>query len=341
MASLVYASSSRSYGPRTMACPDTENFDAFLDRITEELHTEGADHHAAMDRLSDGLWWFRHEQSATWPDLVARALQHPLREIVREDPFTRHSFDQPRGYAGDAALLDYIYYDQSGVDLTRLTGRGREIYRRNRDAPAPRAVRERRDHLAYLIDRTAIRRPGARILAVACGHLREGLLSHALAASSLASRSGEGRPDAELSCHIEALDQDPRSLEEVMRCFRRGVTVRSDTIRSLLGAPVAGERHDLIYAAGLYDYLNDRTAARLTSRLFERLMPEGELVVANFVPDVADAGYMESYMGWRLLGRTLEQVHAFGAELPQSVITSSATYQLTTPDIAYLKVHRD
>lgn len=340
MTSLVHPAPSGSYAPRAMACPDTGNFDDFLDHIAEELNAEGVVHHAVMDRLSDGLWWFRHEQSATWPDLVTRALQHPLREIVHEDPFTRHSFDQPRGYAGDAALLDYIYYDQSGVDLTRLTGRGREIYRRNRDAPAPRAVRERRDHLAYLIDRTAIRRPGARILAVACGHLREGLLSHALAASSLAPSLGEGRPD-ELACHIEALDQDPRSLEEVMRCFRRGVTVRSDTIRSLLGAPVAGERYDLIYAAGLYDYLNDRTAARLTSRLFERLMPEGELVVANFVPDVADAGYMESYMGWRLLGRTLEQVHAFGAELPHSVITNSATYQLTTPDIAYLKVLRD
>ncbi len=324
-----------------MACPDTGDFDAFLDRITEELNAKGVDHHAVMDRLSDGLWWFRHEQSATWPDLVARSLQHPLREIVREDPFTRHSFDQPRGYAGDAALLDYIYYDQGGVDLTRLTPRGREIYRRNRDAPAPRAVRERRDHLAHLIDRTVMRNPGARILAVACGHLREGLQSHALAAASLAPRSSEGRSDAELPCHIEALDQDPRSLEEVARCFRRGVTVRPDTIRSLLGAPEAGERYDLIYAAGLFDYLNDRTAARLTARLFDRLRPDGELVVANFVPDVADAGYMESYMGWRLLGRTVEQVQAFGAELPHSVATSSATYQLTTPDIAYLKLRRD
>ena len=36
-------------------------------------------------------------------------LTHPLGELLHRDPFTRRGFDKPRGYAGDAVLIDYLY----------------------------------------------------------------------------------------------------------------------------------------------------------------------------------------------------------------------------------------
>src|SRR3954468_18697149 len=34
---------------------------------------------------------------------------HPMAKFVLEDPYSRRAHDKPRGYAGDAVMLDYIY----------------------------------------------------------------------------------------------------------------------------------------------------------------------------------------------------------------------------------------
>src|ERR1700739_1428470 len=37
---------------------------------------------------------------------------HSLHKRMLEDPFTRRAFEKPRGYVGDAVMLDYIYRPQ-------------------------------------------------------------------------------------------------------------------------------------------------------------------------------------------------------------------------------------
>jgi extracellular factor (EF) 3-hydroxypalmitic acid methyl ester biosynthesis protein len=63
----------------------------------------------AMDRLCCGLQaqWGSLTTEA-WAERVDACLRHPLRELVHQDPFTRRAFSKPKGYAGDAALLDYV-----------------------------------------------------------------------------------------------------------------------------------------------------------------------------------------------------------------------------------------
>jgi hypothetical protein len=41
---------------------------------------------------------------------------------------------------------------------------------------------------------------------------------------------------------------------------------------------------DLIYSAGLYDYLSADVALRLTAKLATMLKPEGRLLIANMLP---------------------------------------------------------
>ena len=62
-------------------------------------------------------------------------------------------------------------------------------------------------------------------------------------------------------------------------------------------------KFDLIYSAGLYDYLPDGLARRLTARLLQMLRPSGRLVIANFVPGGSGRGYMELFMDWTLVLR--------------------------------------
>lgn len=307
--------------------PWTDDRAVFLDRACEELQDCG-DLSPAMDRLSDGLWWFRRGDDAdAWSKWVeTHALKHPIRKLVHSDPFTRHSFEKPRGFAGDSGLIDLIYFDQGWANLRGQSDVGRRIFWRNRNAPAPRAVRERRDHCASLIDRTALRKLDARVLVVACGNLREALQSAAVMNGSL----GE----------LVAFDQDAAALQAVQRSLGLRVRCIQGSVRTIVTDNLNAGQFDLIYAAGLYDYLSRPLAARLTSKLFGLLNPEGELLVANFTKDVADLGYMESYMDWHLIYRSLDELLDLAHELPQAALESAALYQLQCPDIGYLKLNR-
>src|SRR5262249_41070129 len=103
---------------------------------------------------------------------------HPLKAVIHQDPITRRAFEKPRGYAGDAELIDLIYGQH---DMPRTSSVGAALYGHMFQAPAAQAVRARRDHLAERLDEIAMRIKRPRILSVACGHLREAQKSAAIA----------------------------------------------------------------------------------------------------------------------------------------------------------------
>jgi len=231
--------------------------------------------------------------------------RHPLHDLVQQDPFTRHSFERPRGYAGDAGLMDIIYGRTPVPENT--TPLGHTIYKFCMNAPMLQSVRARRVVLAAGLDAAVEKVEAPRALSVACGHLREAEFSDALA---------EGRLDT-----LVAFDQDECSLAEVRRsCAHLKVEAVADSVRDLLNGSVAFSPFDFIYSAGLYDYLLEPTARRLTARLFEMLRPGGTLLLANFLPDLRDAGYMEAFMRWPLVYRTPEQMDALAGDIPEAKI---------------------
>ena len=112
--------------------------------------------------------------------------------------------------------------------------------------------------------------------------------------AELSSALAEGRIGEFL-----ALDQDPQSLAHVQRELgEKGVQTVQSSVRAILAEKTGFENMNLIYAAGLYDYLSDRVAARLTRLMFDMLAPGGRLVIANFAPCLPEVGYMETFMAW-------------------------------------------
>ena len=143
-----------------------------------------------------------------WTKIVETCLAHPLRELLHQDPFTGRAFSKPRGYAGDAVLLDYVYGREEGWPVPEDTSDlGRMIFEYTSRSAACEGVRARRGFIADLLDRLVeeIRLP--HILSIAAGHLREAHLSSAVKRRKL------GR--------FVALDSDPESLKEVERCYGR------------------------------------------------------------------------------------------------------------------------
>ncbi len=278
----------------------------------------------ALGALYQGLLFLRRRwDREEWRRFcLETARSHPLSQLLMQCPYTRHSLERPRGYAGDADLIDYCYSERRADTLL-----GQAIYHFLHRQPGPRSVRERRRILAQEIDGVAERVQRPRVLSVACGHLREAKFARAVTEHRL----GE----------LIAFDQDTLSLEEVAR-QHAGDPVRPQcgTVRSILLGRTTFSELDLIYSAGLYDYLSESVASRLTRLLFGMLRPGGRLVVANFAPCTPDTGYLEAFMDWWLVYRDEPQMQALAHGIDPRQIAAQEMVRDSGRNVIYLSLTR-
>jgi len=311
--------------------------EAFEMQLTRSALNSRLDQWAVRLREVAGVWetidemnreltnWRFEAPGEMWREIVRDCREHPIAGLIHDDLFTSWSFRKPRGYPGDATLLDFIYqHDDARPLLQAVSARGQAIYAYARQVAACSGVRHRRDRLAARIDEICNTRDRARILSVACGHLREAGLSDAIATGRLET--------------LIALDQDQESLRTLADAHRgRKVDPRHVSVRQLLSGKFTESNFDLIYAAGLYDYLEDRVAERLTRVLFEKLRPGGKLLIANFLDTVPDAGYMETFMDWFLILRSPAQFRRVLKEIAREGVSAA---EFSDDAIIYLEVTR-
>jgi SAM-dependent methyltransferase len=204
---------------------------------------------------------------------------------------------------------------------------GRHLAQYQIAASTARAVRLRRDLLARIIDDVAMTQASPDILSIACGHLREAKLAEAVQARRI------GR--------FVALDHDPASLNVVATDLAPfGVEPVVGSVRTLLrGKPALGT-FDLVYAAGLFDYLSLKVAQRLLAVMFGLLKPQGRLVVTNAVPDLPEIGFMESFMDWALIYRTVPELAAMAAALPIPELADLRIYGEDQHAFLFLDIRR-
>lgn len=270
---------------------------ALILQIARQQFEYGRDPAEIIHRLAGTLHETRNKfHPSVWQELIPIAQNHPVSEYFLQDPFTRWSFTKPRGYSGDAQLLDFIYGHPSvESDIAKASPLGRALYDYTKDASSSVAVRERRDLLTQHVDDIAEKRGGdTEILTIAAGHLREANNSAALRQRRIK--------------RWVALDQDPISVGSITRDFAgSGVEAIDGSVRGILTKGHKLGQFDFVYAAGLYDYLAENVAVKLTQRCLEMLKPNGVFLFANFATDIKVDGYMETFMNWALLLRS--EVH--------------------------------
>lgn len=303
-----------------------------LDRTCHLLLESHAEHDrvgGAIDGLFQGLASQKSNSSDDeWDACIRHCRAHPLRELVHEDPFTSRAFKKPRGYAGDAELLDMIYGPEEQWPEPAASPLGTSIYRYTSAAPAAEGVRARRGFIADLVDRLAVETPGLSILAVAAGHLREASLSAAV------RRRRIGR--------FVALDADPISLQEVDRAYGAyGVETVVAPFSHLITGRAQPGKFDLVYSTGLFDYLSDSTGRRLVRTLFDMLKARGQLVVANFMPGIRDVGFMEAFMDWRLIYRTRRDMVEVTMEIDESEISDLTLFTEENRNIIFARLTKN
>lgn len=295
--------------------------DLLLDELCAAL-TSGEGVEQTFDLVFEKLNFLRYTlPQDTWKELVSRCKGHRLTGLVQQDPMTNRCVAKPRGYPGDAVMLDYMY---SGALPPGVTDVGERVFRFLTSTSNARSVSMRRDWTAHIIDRTGDARPGARVLSLACGHAREIGYSRAIREGKISE--------------LYAIDQDPESLQVVSNGALGCVRPVNSSVAEVLKGKLTYDGLDLVYSLGLYDYLGDRTAALLTKRLFDMLRPGGVLMVGNFSETNHGRGFMEIFMDWVLLCRSKRHMFSCAAMLEMAEVGQHKVYEDTPGNIVYLEL---
>ena len=291
---------------------------------------------SALHATNQYVEQYRRSMTTHWPAFVSDVCRpHPLFHIFQQDPMTRRIYEKPRGYAGDAVMLDYIYDKNLDSCTEEVTPEGREIFNTLVKMPSGGSVNYRRQVLAQAIDEKAeahAKENAApiRVLNLACGHARELEFCKTL-------RTGKVQ-------NILACDQDEQSLETLKTRYPDApVETKRLRVKDLLVNPDTASsigKFDLIYSMGLYDYLEERVAARLTRVLFECLSPNGRLLLANYHVDHYGTGFMEAFQDWNLIHRTDKQMRALTQEIDKSQIAQIKQFKDPFGNVAYLQIER-
>lgn len=262
-------------------------------------------------KVTSALWelFQRYEAAAARldPELVPvhyRFGRQQLHSLLLCSPFVRRSFQKPLGYSGDYEVVNMMFRDPfEGETLL-----GKLINAYALQLPPIVGHRNRITHLKHALTEEALRAAAAsqplRVFSLGCGPAHE--IQQFLVESELSNRLEAVLADF----NPETVDHTARVLENLR--YRHGRRARIQLVRQSaqdfiseverLVAKGRGPHYDLVYCAGLFDYLSDRLCRRLVESLYHRLKPGGLLIATN-VDQHAARYEMECFLDWHLIYR--------------------------------------
>lgn len=263
-----------------------------------------------FDRITD------HVESSALPAhrAYARRLLHPL---ILCSPFVYRTFHKPLGYAGDYEMVNMILREpcEGGSLFAKMVN---VCFLKN---PPAEAHRNRITWLEGMLAEESSRRAASglrtRVLDIGCGPALE--IQRFLRGSAASDHADLVLLDfnSETLMHVEAALKEIKASQgrrAGLRFELRSVhQILKDAIRP---APFDRDgKFDIIYCAGLFDYISDRICKRLMNLLYEWLAPGGLLVVTNVDASKPFRRSMEILLEWHLIYRDQAQLASLAPEL--------------------------
>jgi extracellular factor (EF) 3-hydroxypalmitic acid methyl ester biosynthesis protein len=255
--------------------------------------------HERLESLSEGI-------EADLRPAHQNFASRQLHALMMCSPFAYRTYHKPLGYAGDYEMVNMIVRDPY---------EGASLYAKVVNLwflsqwPA-RAHRNRIQYLKELLTQEALRgaREGRaiRVLNLGCGPAQE--VQEFIASNSLCEQT----QFTLLDFNEETIRHTTGVLEECKRRYgrRTSLQIQKQSVqrilkeRSKLVVEGPEKKYDLIYCAGLFDYLPDRTCRQLMNVFYDWLAPGG-LVAATNVDDCKPFRHMlEFVLDWHLIYRS-------------------------------------
>jgi extracellular factor (EF) 3-hydroxypalmitic acid methyl ester biosynthesis protein len=279
------------------AAQEREILDAVAPRIIDAFN-------AQHERFEELICALPPEARGAHQDFVRRHWH----KLFLGSPFAHRTYHKPIGYAGDYEMMNMIHRNQP---------EGRSLYEKLihlllvSQWPA-KSVRNRIAHLGkYIVSETSrVARAGktARILNVGCGPARE--VQDFLRATHLSNQSEFTLVDF----NEETLAHAGQKLVEVKRQFARHTEIRAqqlsvyELLKRTQRRSDASEKFDLIYCAGLFDYLVPHTCRALMDLWYDSLPPGGLMMIANMNDTKPFRHFIEFILDWQLIYRDSRQI---------------------------------
>lgn len=259
---------------------------------------------AELTRLASGL---SKEQS-----LRQRAyFEEQLGHYFDCSPFIHRAKKKPLGYAGDYEMMNMLYRDHA--EGATLFGKVLNLFATNLVS-----ARANINRISYIGEhlRAAIARSSAarvRVASIGCGPAQE-IWSFLSKYPELGSRLDVALIDQE----DRAIAHCERTLAPLAATTHARVRVIKESARRLLTDQKLGSalgECELIYSAGLFDYLGDRSFGALLHVLYGALRPSGRLLIGNVAAHNPDRYVLEYLTEWYLYHRSAEDLLALSRDL--------------------------
>ncbi|MFT4176880.1 MAG: class I SAM-dependent methyltransferase, partial [Luteolibacter sp.] len=276
---------------------ENEIFSGIESRVVEEVLP-------SMERFEDVAQEISEAEAAVHKSYVRREL-HP---IVLCSPFLYRTYTKPLGYAGDYEMVNMMLrnpYEGSSAFAKLL----------NFALLNTEPVVAHRNRIDFLVDKIRnecerrVSKGRTRVFNLACGPAVE--IQRFL-------RDYDESDLAEidlLDFNSETLEYTRERIQEARMAGGRETPVRyfQRSVHQLLRAATQGgedefNNYDIVYCAGLFDYLSQRVCKRLVDLFCTMVKPGGIVIVTNVADSNPRKAWMEYVMEWNLIYRNEEEM---------------------------------
>lgn len=296
--------------------------------LERELVDEVHDHvqpslQALLEKFEDEAARIDHDRHLIHKTYAQREL-HPL---IMVSPWANRCFNKPFGYAGDYEMLNMTLRDayEGPNSYAWLINR----YLLNTTPPIAYANR-----IAMLVEhirgethrvRHDCSRP-LRALSIGCGPVNE--VQRFVREDPISA----GCEFTLMDFNQQTLDFARDQMEQVIRASGHRITTHfiHRSIHDLLqdargGGSDRDAQFDLIYCAGLFDYLSDRICGGLIERFYNQLVPGGLVIVTNVENSRPIVACLEMLMEWYLIYRDGKRMAALRTGLGEQSVRADVT----------------
>jgi len=241
-------------------------------------------------------------------------------------PYFHRAYTKPLGYAGDYEIVNFMLRSTLSGDTTYAKLMNKMIL----NAPTVKAHQNRIDILVEILAAESRQKNNSnstmKVLNIGCGPAVE--IQRLVATDSFSKN---------VSFHL--LDFDPNAISYTKSRLEEATGKNNnlpkikyinmsvhDLLMEAAGLKtIISDNYDIIYCAGLFDYLSKKVCKRLLAMFYDRVSANGLVLATNVCTGNPTKYFMEYLMEWHLKYRTEKDMYDISPNKESTVTFSDTT----------------